>query len=122
VVHHEKSSEEKEMDTFLDEEDKKIVSDGIRQRNREKELKKAEQASLNQDQESGTSNPEGIIPAVSNPVTKISAGAPLPTNVTEISEKILPEVNASTTPMPAEDVSASALTAILQMIPLESIQ
>jgi hypothetical protein len=75
-----KSLEEKEVNNFLVEADKKIVSDEIRQRNREKKLKKAEQASLNQDQESGTSNPEGIIPAVSNPVTKISAGAPLPKN------------------------------------------
>jgi hypothetical protein len=47
-----KSLEEKEMDNFLLEADKKIVSDGIRQCNREKKLKKAEQASLNQDQES----------------------------------------------------------------------
>ena|SRR6266487_219021 len=51
---HEKSSEEKVMNNFLLEIDKKIVSDGIRQRNKEKKLKKAEQASLNQDQESGT--------------------------------------------------------------------
>ncbi|CAI2182259.1 4637_t:CDS:10, partial [Funneliformis geosporum] len=36
-------------------------------------------------------------------ISEISAEAPLPkNNVTEISEKILPEVNASTTPMPAE--------------------
>ena len=70
-----KSSEEKEIDKFLDEADKKSVSDGIRQRNKEKKLKKAEQASLNQDQESGTSDLEGIIPEVSNPVTEISAGA-----------------------------------------------
>src|SRR6266542_2521413 len=71
-----KSLEEKEMDNFLVEADKKSVSDGIRQRNKEKKLKKAEQASLNQDQESGTSDLEGIIPEVSNPVTEISAGGP----------------------------------------------
>jgi hypothetical protein len=41
--------EEKEMNNFLVEENKKIVSDGIRQRNREKKLKKAEQVSFNQD-------------------------------------------------------------------------
>ncbi|RIA94245.1 hypothetical protein C1645_734939 [Glomus cerebriforme] len=40
------------MDTFLDDAHKKSVSNGIRQRNREKKLSKAEQASLNQDQES----------------------------------------------------------------------
>ncbi|CAB4393180.1 unnamed protein product [Rhizophagus irregularis] len=52
AVVHEKPPEKKEMDNFLVEANKKIVSDGIRQRNREKKLKKAEQASLNQDQES----------------------------------------------------------------------
>src|SRR5438874_4085822 len=39
VVHHEKSSQEKEMDIFLDEEDKKIVGEDIRRRNKEKKLK-----------------------------------------------------------------------------------
>jgi len=75
-----KSLEEKEMDNFLLEADKKIVSDGIRQRNKKKKLKKAEQVSLNQDQESGTCDPKGIILEVTNPVTKISAGVPLPKN------------------------------------------
>ncbi|CAB4379531.1 unnamed protein product [Rhizophagus irregularis] len=78
--HNGKSLKEKDMDQFLLEAHKKIVSSEIKQCNKEKKLKKAEQASLNQDQESGTSNPERIIPAVSNPVTKISAGAPLPKN------------------------------------------
>ncbi|GES93165.1 hypothetical protein GLOIN_2v1030212 [Rhizophagus clarus] len=77
------------MDSFLLEAHKKIVSSEIKQRNKEKKLSKAEQASLNQDQESDTgcstsenraSDPEGIIPEVSNPVTKISAGAPLSKN------------------------------------------
>src|SRR5688572_2993224 len=73
-----KSLEEKDMNSnFLLEAHKKTVSNGIKQRNREKKLKKAEQAFLNQDQESGTSDPEEIIPKVSNLVTKISAGMPL---------------------------------------------
>jgi hypothetical protein len=67
-----KPLEEKDMDSFLLEAHKKIVSDEIRQRNREKKLSKAEQASLNQDQESTSEK----IPEASNPVTKISAGAP----------------------------------------------
>jgi len=82
AVHHEKPLEEKEMDSFLLEAHKKIVSSEIKQRNKErqadrKKLSKAEQASLNQDQESdtGCSTSEKIPPA-SNPVTKISAGAP----------------------------------------------
>src|SRR3989440_12026941 len=77
VVHHEKLLEEKEMDSFLLEAHKKIVSSEIKQRNKEKKLSKAEQVSLNQDQEShtGCSTSEKI-PEVSNPVTKISAGAP----------------------------------------------
>ena len=70
-----KSLEEKETNNFLLEADKKIVSDGIKQRNREKKLKKAEQASLNQDQESGIFSSEKI-PEVSNPVTEISARGP----------------------------------------------
>ncbi|RGB22120.1 hypothetical protein C1646_76756 [Rhizophagus diaphanus] len=62
------------MDSFLLEAHKKIVSSEIKQRNKErqadrKKLSKAEQASLNQDQESDTR-------CASNPVTKISAGAP----------------------------------------------
>ncbi|UZO08800.1 uncharacterized protein OCT59_029051 [Rhizophagus irregularis] len=70
-------AEEKEMDSFLLEAHKKIVSSEIKQRNKEKKLSKAEQASLNQDQESdtGCSTSEKIL-EVSNPVTKISAGAP----------------------------------------------
>src|SRR6266496_5457197 len=50
AVHHEKSSQEKEMDIFLDGVDKKIVGEDIRRCNKEKKLSKAEQASLNQDQ------------------------------------------------------------------------
>src|SRR6266542_3477765 len=81
VVHHEKPLEEKEMDSFLLEAHKKIVSSGIKQHNKEKKLSKAEQASLNQDQESDTGcSTSEKIPEVSNPVTKISAGAPLPKN------------------------------------------
>src|SRR5256886_1426032 len=77
VVHHEKPLEEKEMDSFLLEAHKKIVSSEIKQRNKEKKLSKAEQASLNQDQESDTGcSTSEKIPEVSNPVTKISAGAP----------------------------------------------
>ena len=74
--------EEKEMDNFLLEAHKKIVSSEIKQRNKErqadrKKLSKAEQASLNQDQESDTGcSTSEKIPEVSNPVTKISAGAP----------------------------------------------
>ena len=71
------------MDNFLDEAHKKSVGNEIRRRNKEKKLKKAEQASLNQDQESGTCDPEGIILEVSNPMTKISAGTPLPKNSQE---------------------------------------
>ncbi|GES89456.1 hypothetical protein GLOIN_2v1488498 [Rhizophagus clarus] len=58
--HHEKSSQKKEMNNFLDEARKKSIGENIafrafsRQCNKEKKLKKAEQASLNQDQESGT--------------------------------------------------------------------
>ncbi|CAB4377184.1 unnamed protein product [Rhizophagus irregularis] len=86
AVHHEKPLEEKEMDNFLLEAHKKIVSSEIKQRNKErqadrKKLSKAEQASLNQDQESDTGcSTSEKIPEVSNPVTKISAGAPLPKN------------------------------------------
>ena len=77
VVHHEKPLEEKEMDSFLLEAHKKIVSSEIKQRNKEKKLSKAEQASLNQDQESDTGcSTSEKIPEVSNSVTKISAGAP----------------------------------------------
>ena len=76
VGHHGKLSQEKEMDNFLLEADKKIVSDGMRQCNREKKLKKAEQASLNQDRKSGTSDPKGIILELSNSVTKILARGP----------------------------------------------
>ena len=46
-----KSSEDREMDTFLNEARKKSVSDRIRQRNKERKLSKA---SFNQDQESDT--------------------------------------------------------------------
>ena len=56
--HREKSLEDKEMNAFLVDENKKSVGDDIRRRNKEKKLKKAEQASLNQDQESGTCDPE----------------------------------------------------------------
>jgi hypothetical protein len=77
AVHHEKPLEEKEMDSFLLEAHKKIVSSEIKQRNKEKKLSKAEQASLNQDQESDTGcSTSEKIPLASNPVTKISAGAP----------------------------------------------
>src|SRR5207248_2961522 len=44
--HHEKSSQEKEMDIFLDEEDKKIVGNDIRRRNKEKKIQRE---SANQD-------------------------------------------------------------------------
>ncbi|GES87680.1 hypothetical protein GLOIN_2v1735823 [Rhizophagus clarus] len=65
------------MDSFLLEAHKKIVSSEIKQRNKEKKLSKAEQASLNQDRESDTRcSTSGKIPEVTNPVTKISAGAP----------------------------------------------
>ncbi|RGB21364.1 hypothetical protein C1646_778238 [Rhizophagus diaphanus] len=70
------------MDSFLLEAHKKIVSSEIKQRNKErqadrKKLSKAEQASLNQDQESDTGcSTSEKIPPVSNPVTKISTGAP----------------------------------------------
>src|SRR2546423_4498819 len=75
VVHHEKPLKEKEMDSFLLDAHKKIVSSEIKQRNKEKKLSKAEQASLNQDQESDTGcSTSEKIPEVSNPVTKISAG------------------------------------------------
>jgi hypothetical protein len=61
------------------------MTNEIRQRNREKKLSKA---FSDQEQEYDTrltvenraSDPEGVIPEVSNPVTKISAGAPLPKN------------------------------------------
>src|SRR5206468_9609185 len=65
--------EEKDMDSFLLEAHKKIVSSEIKQCNKEKKLSKAEQASLNQDQESDTGcSTSEKIPEVSNPVTKIS--------------------------------------------------
>src|ERR1044072_2697548 len=77
VAHHEKPLEEKEMDSFLLEAHKKIVSSEIKQRNKEKKLSKAEQASLNQDRESDTRcSTSEKIPEVMNPVTEISAGAP----------------------------------------------
>jgi hypothetical protein len=38
VVHHEKSSQEREMDNFLDKVDKKSVGEDIRRRNKEKKL------------------------------------------------------------------------------------
>jgi hypothetical protein len=66
-----KPLEEKEMDNFLLEAHKKIVSSEIKQRNKEKKLSKAEQASLNQDRESDTRcSTFGKIPEVTNPVTK----------------------------------------------------
>ncbi|CAG8493506.1 15045_t:CDS:2 [Cetraspora pellucida] len=69
-----KLPEEKEMDKFLDEAYKKNVSDRIRKCNKKKKLSKAEQISLNQDQESDTEcSTSEKIPKVSNPVTKISA-------------------------------------------------
>ncbi|RIA90410.1 hypothetical protein C1645_737877 [Glomus cerebriforme] len=80
AVHHEKPLEEKEMDSFLLEAHKKIVSSEIKQHNKErqadrKKLSKAEQASLNQNQESDTGcSTSEKIPEVSNPMTKISAG------------------------------------------------
>src|SRR5437763_12302965 len=46
VVHPEKSLEDKEMDVFLDGEDKKIVGEDIRRRNKEKKLQRE---SVNQD-------------------------------------------------------------------------
>ncbi|POG58212.1 hypothetical protein GLOIN_2v1732617, partial [Rhizophagus irregularis DAOM 181602=DAOM 197198] len=70
------------MDNFLLEAHKKIVSSEIKQRNKErqadrKKLSKAEQASLNQNQESDTRcSTSEKIPEVLNPVTKISARAP----------------------------------------------
>ncbi|CAG8770337.1 18563_t:CDS:1, partial [Rhizophagus irregularis] len=82
AVYHEKLLEEKEMDNFLLEAHKKIVSSEIKQRNKErqadrKKLSKAEQASLNQNQESDTRcSTSEKIPEVLNPVTKISARAP----------------------------------------------
>ncbi|RGB21698.1 hypothetical protein C1646_777474 [Rhizophagus diaphanus] len=81
AVHHEKPLEEKEMDNFLLETHKKIVSSEIKQYNKErqadrKKLSKAEQASLNQDQESTGCSTSEKIPEVLNPVTKISARAP----------------------------------------------
>ena len=75
AVHHEKLLEEKEMDSFLLETHKKIVSSEIKQCNKEKKLSKVEQASLNQDQESDTGySTSKKIPEVLNPMTKISAG------------------------------------------------
>jgi hypothetical protein len=40
AVHHEKSSQDKETDDFLDEKHKKIVSEDIRRRNKEKKLQR----------------------------------------------------------------------------------
>ncbi|CAG8751462.1 26076_t:CDS:2, partial [Dentiscutata erythropus] len=76
------------MDTFLDDTHKKSVSDWIRRCNKEKKLSKAEQASLNQDQEFDTecSTSEKIL-EVSNPVTKILAGAPAKIAIRRKSDK-----------------------------------
>ncbi|RGB22393.1 hypothetical protein C1646_776155 [Rhizophagus diaphanus] len=74
VAHHEKPLEEKEMDSFLLEAHKKIVSSEIKQRNKEKKLSKAEQASFNQDRESDTRcSTSGKIPEPGPPV-KIAIG------------------------------------------------
>ncbi|RIA93865.1 hypothetical protein C1645_735220 [Glomus cerebriforme] len=74
AVHYKKSSQKKEMDNFLLETHKKIVGDDIRRYNKEKKLSKAEQASLNQDQESDIRcSISEKISEVSNPMTKISA-------------------------------------------------
>jgi hypothetical protein len=80
AVHHEKSPQDKETDDFLNKEHKKIVSEDIRRRNKEKKLSKAEQASssLCEPSDTGCSTSEKI--QVSNPVTRISARAPLPKN------------------------------------------
>ncbi|PKK56302.1 hypothetical protein RhiirC2_829548, partial [Rhizophagus irregularis] len=51
AVHHEKSSQDKETDDFLNEEHKKIVSEDIRRRNKEKKLQRE---SANQDSISDT--------------------------------------------------------------------
>jgi len=58
------------MNNFLDKMYKKNVSNEIRWCNKEKKLKKAEQASLNQDQESSTFSFKKIS-KLSNPMTEI---------------------------------------------------
>jgi hypothetical protein len=58
AVHHEKSSQEKEMDIFLDEEDKKIVGEDITRRNKEKKLQRE---SAGQDSSSDTAYVSGTV-------------------------------------------------------------
>src|SRR5581483_8790541 len=136
AVHHEKPLEEKEMDSFLLEAHKKIVSSEIKQRNKErqadrKKLSKAEQASLNQDQESdtGCSTSEKIPPA-SNPVTKISAGAPGQNShrkkgaeniVQLIADGIMEDAQSSDKAVPCDMISIESLNQNLSTDPLLSL-
>jgi hypothetical protein len=112
-----KSSEDRKVDTFLDDAHKKSVSNGIRQRNREKKLRKVGQASLNQDQESdsGCSTSE-------NPVAEISAGGPCQNShrkkgaesiVQMIADGIKNNAQSSDKTIPCDEISAGAPAKIL---------
>ncbi|CAG8477258.1 6184_t:CDS:1 [Cetraspora pellucida] len=75
VLANSKLLKKNEMNKFL-KAHKKSISDGIKKCNKKKKLSKAEQASLNQDQESDTECfTSEKIPEVSNLITKILAKA-----------------------------------------------
>ncbi|RIA80095.1 hypothetical protein C1645_839301, partial [Glomus cerebriforme] len=86
---------EEEVDNFLDESHKKIISDSIRQRNKEKKLKKAEQTSLNQDQESNI----GL--TVDNCISEIPFTSGKENYVTENSETNK-KISSSTSSLPTD--------------------
>ena len=77
-----KSSEEKETDAFLNEVDKKMISDRIRQRNREKKLQRKNEQGLIQEINSSTKE-KHILPTV----TEISANLVHPNSLAERNEE-----------------------------------
>src|SRR4051794_39506050 len=83
-----KSSEEKETDAFLNEVDKKMISDRIRRRNREKKLQRKNEQGLIQ--EINSSMKEKHISAV----TEISANQVRPNSLAERNEEraVLPDI------------------------------
>ncbi|RIA82851.1 hypothetical protein C1645_743483 [Glomus cerebriforme] len=98
----EKISEDMETDAFLVKVHKKSISNNIRKCNKEKKLSKA-----GQDQENDFTCALSFNPPEISFISEILPTSGRPNHVTKISEtvcskKILPEVNVSTTPKPAE--------------------
>src|SRR6266498_859988 len=84
-----KSSEEKETDTFLNEVDKKMISDRIRQKNREKKLQRKNEQGLIQEINSSMKE-KHILSAM----TEISANQVRPNSLAERNEErvVLPDI------------------------------